>query len=158
MPKVKNPLKLVLFVSICLGVGILGSVFTTPAIPSWYSILTKPNFSPPNFLFGPVWTTLYILMGIAVYLVSQSQGKKIGQVLGLFWFHLVVNLAWSYLFFGLKNPFLGFVWIIFLWFLIVAVIQKFYKLNRQAAYLLLPYLTWVSFATVLNYSIWRLNP
>lgn len=158
MPKVKDPLKLILFVGICLGAGIIGSVFTTSAIPVWYASLFKPSFSPPNFLFGPVWTALYILMGVAVYLISESKGKKINQALGLFWFHLGVNVAWSYLFFGLRNPFLGFVWIVFLWFLIVAVAQKFYKINKQAAYLLLPYLAWVSFATYLNFSIWRLNP
>lgn len=157
MIKVRKPLVLILFIAICLGAGGLGSIFTTSAIPVWYATLVKPVFSPPNWVFAPVWTTLCILMGISAYLIYQAKNKNSQVALKIFWIHLAVNLAWSYLFFGLKNPFYGLVWITFLWSLIVAVMYQFLKIEKKATLILVPYLLWVTFAAILNYNIWFLN-
>ena len=153
MPKVKKPIQLLIFIGFCLSAGAIGSIFTASAIPTWYANLIKPTFSPPNWIFAPVWTTLYILMGISAYLVWIKKNNA----LKLFWVHLTVNVAWSYLFFGLRNPFYGLICILVLWGLIVAVIYKFSKIDKRSAYLLYPYLAWVTFATFLNYNIWILN-
>lgn len=155
----KDWLKLLAFVAICLLVGLVGSVFTVSSIPTWYAGLVKPAFSPPNYLFGPVWTTLYILMGVSVYLVYEK-GIKIKEVRGvvnLFIIQLLLNFIWTPVFFGAKNIFLAFVIIVVLWVYILKTILAFAKINRLASYLLYPYLLWVSFATVLNFSIWILN-
>lgn len=157
MPKVRKPAVLILFIAICLGAGGLGSVFTASAIPAWYVNLVKPSFSPPNWIFAPVWTTLYIMMGVSAYMIWKSKSKSKSFALSLFWIHLAVNVVWSYLFFGLRNPFYGLVWIVLLWVLIAAVIYKFSKIEKVSARLLYPYLAWVSFATILNYNIWLLN-
>lgn len=151
MPKVRKPAMLILFIAICLGAGGIGSIFTASSIPSWYATLIKPSFSPPNWIFAPVWTILYILMGISAYLVRKS------NVVKLFWVHLAVNIIWSFLFFGLKSPISGLICILVLWSLIAVLIYKFSKINKWAAYLLYPYLAWVTFATFLNYNIWILN-
>lgn len=148
----KNLPKFLVSIVICEGAGLIGSVFTFSAIPNWYITLNKPTFSPPNFLFGPVWTTLYFLMGVSLYLVWKKKNS-----LKLFWIHLFFNATWSIMFFGLRNPLLGLINILILWLLIVIVIYKFWKINKTAGLLLLPYLAWVSFATYLNYSIWILN-
>lgn len=145
--------KLILSIGLCLGVGIVGSFFTTSSIPTWYATLNKPFFSPPNFIFAPVWTTLYILMGISLYLVWQK-----GKVPTIFWIQLILNFLWSILFFGLKNPVLGFVEIVVLWITIFLTIKNFYPISKWAAYLLIPYLLWVTFASILNLSIVILNP
>ncbi len=145
--------KLLLSIVVCLSAGFIGSVFTFPSIPTWYAGLTKPVFSPPNWLFGPVWTTLYILMGIAMYLVWQKKGS-----LKLFLIHLGFNAGWSIVFFGLHSVLGGMVVIIILWGLIAAIIRRFYMIDRTAAYLLYPYLAWVSFASILNVSLLMLNP
>lgn len=139
--------------------GIVGSLFTTSAIPTWYATLQRPSFSPPNWLFGPAWITLYILMGISIYLIWQKveQNKTARGAIRLFWIHLFFNAIWSIIFFGLQNPGLAFVNIIIIWLLIIALMIKFWKINRWATYLLIPYLLWVSFASVLNYFIWYLN-
>lgn len=157
MPKVKKPIQLLIFVGFCLSAGAIGSIFTTSAIPAWYATLVKPTFSPPNWIFAPVWTTLYILMGISAYLVWVKKNKNSKSALNLFWIQLVANIAWSYLFFGLQNPLLGLLWIILLWCLIISVIYKFSKIDKWAAYLLYPYIAWVSFAMFLNSNIWFLN-
>lgn len=154
--KIKNLYKLILFIVICEGAGLIGSIFTFSAIPTWYQALNKPEFSPPNSVFGPVWTTLYLLMGISAYLIWAS-GKKVKNALTLFWIHLFFNATWSVMFFGLRNPLLGLINIVILWILIVVVTYRFWKINKSAGLLLLPYLAWVSFATYLNYSIWFLN-
>lgn len=153
--KIRNLAKLILSIAICEGAGLIGSVFTISAIPNWYITLNKPTFSPPNFLFGPVWTTLYLLMGISLYLIWEKKNKN---VLNIFWIHLFFNATWSIMFFGLRNPLFGLINILILWILIVIVIYKFWKINKTAGLLLLPYLVWVSFATYLNYSIWIINP
>ena len=151
--------QLIFSIGICLGVGILGSLFTISAIPTWYAALNKPEFSPPNFIFGPVWTILYILMGISFYLiwVKGTQKKAVKNALILFLVHLFFNASWSIVFFGVHLIFLALINIIILWILIIALIIKFSKINKKAAILLSPYLLWVSFATILNYNIWILN-
>ncbi|MBL7155079.1 MAG: tryptophan-rich sensory protein [Candidatus Portnoybacteria bacterium] len=139
--------------------GLVGSVFTSSAIPTWYAGLQKPSFSPPNWLFGPVWILLYILMGISVYLIWQrvEENKKAKGALWLFWIHLFFNAIWSVIFFGLHNPGLAFINIIIIWLLIIALMVKSWPINKWSAYLLIPYFIWVSFASVLNYFIWYLN-
>ncbi|MCX6794092.1 MAG: tryptophan-rich sensory protein [Candidatus Gottesmanbacteria bacterium] len=144
--------KLLVSILICLSAGFIGSLFTFAAIPTWYVTLSKPAFSPPNWLFGPVWTALYILMGIALSLVWKK--KKVRK---LFFIHLAFNAGWSIVFFGLHSIFGGMVVIIILWGFIVAIIREFYRIDRRAAYLLIPYLVWVSFATLLNFSLLLLN-
>jgi benzodiazapine receptor len=139
--------------------GIIGSVFTFQSIPTWYAGIQKPDFNPPSWVFGPVWTTLYTLMGIAAYLVWEKGIKKKGvkQALVVFGVQLILNAIWSILFFGMQNPFLAFIEIIFLWISIVATIFLFYKISKTAGYLLVPYILWVSFAAILNFYIWQLN-
>lgn len=144
--------KLVLSIGICLGAGVVGSIFTVTAIPTWYVTLNKPVFSPPNWVFGPVWTILYILMGISLYLVWLK--KKVPTI---FWVQLALNAVWSIIFFGMKNPTLAFIDIIALWVSIVLTIKAFSKINKLAGNLLIPYLIWVSFASFLNLAIVVLN-
>ena len=160
-----NWFKLVASIIVCELAGIIGSFFTIQSIPTWHAALIKPDFSPPNWLFGPVWTILYLLMGLAVYLIwikvdlKQFNWKNWKKFIALFFFkiQLILNVLWSYLFFGLKNPFYGLIEIVLLWIFILATIISFYRENKTAAYLLIPYLIWVSFAAFLNYNIWLLN-
>lgn len=154
-----NYQKLIVSLLICLVAGFIGSFFTTPAIGSWYVTLVKPEFNPPNWIFAPVWTTLFILMGIALYLVWQAGLKKsnIKMAFRFFIVHLGFNTLWSILFFGLKSSFWALVDIALLWLMIVFLVYCFYRIHKLAAWLLIPYLLWVSFATILNYSIWLLN-
>lgn len=157
--KIKKPLLLVASILLSQLAGIIGSLATASAISTWYVTLVKPDFNPPNWIFGPVWITLYTLMGIALYLV-WSKGNQIPQVktaTSIFLLHLVVNSAWSIAFFGLKNLGLALAIIIVLWLMIVLLIRLFSKLNIWASRLLWPYLLWVSFATLLNFSLWQLN-
>lgn len=154
MIKVKDGKVLVLFVLTCLGVGFVGGAFTYSSISEWYRFLEKPFLNPPNWVFGPVWTFLYICMGVAAYLIYQ-QNKA--NLLKIFWVHLGVNFIWSWLFFGLRNPGLALIDIIILWLLISYLAFEFYKVNKLASSLLWPYLAWVSFATYLNFNIWLLN-
>jgi tryptophan-rich sensory protein len=154
----KNILKLIASVVLSQAAGVIGSLFTVQNIPTWYSGLNKPSFNPPNYIFGPVWITLYFIIGIAFYLVwkkSNTQNIKIPVV--LFISQLVLNVLWSILFFGLKNPELGFMEIIILWIFIVLCIIKFYPVSKISSWLMFPYLLWVSFASVLNFKIWMLN-
>lgn len=147
---------LIFSIILCESAGVIGSIFTFPAIPAWYAFLTKPSFSPPGWLFGPVWITLYFLMGISLYLIWEKGEKTLGLV-KIFLIHLVLNSLWSIIFFGLKNPGLAFAEILILWGMILYLALKFYKIDKTAAYLLVPYQLWVSFATVLNLSVWLLN-
>jgi tryptophan-rich sensory protein len=158
LPK-SNFLKLVIAVALCQLAGIIGSAFTFSAIPAWYAFLNKPAFSPPNWLFGPVWTMLYTLMGISLYLVWKTRfNKKFKNIaLNIFYIQLILNSVWSILFFGLRNPVYAFIEIIMLWLTIAISIKTFYKINKTASYLLVPYLLWVSFASVLNFAIAILN-
>ena len=141
------------FVLLCQTAGAIGSIFSFSAIENWYAYLNKPFFNPPNWIFGPVWTTLYILMGISAYLVW----KKRKGIPFWFWIQLVLNALWSILFFGLQSPILAFVGVIFLWLSIFLTITSFYRIHKTAAYLLVPYLLWVTFASLLNASIALLN-
>jgi len=157
----EKALTLIFFIIACEVIGSIGSIFTIPNISTWYAALAKPFFSPPNWLFAPAWGTLFLLMGIALYLVWESKGKKIVQErkIALSWFTIqfALNVLWSFLFFGLRSPFFGFIGIVFLWFSIIITIFSFYKVNKNAAYLLIPYILWVSFAAILNYSVMVLN-
>ncbi len=162
-----NTLKLIFFVILCEIIGSIGAIFTTPNIPTWYATLTKPFFSPPNFLFAPVWTTLFLLMGISLYIVwnkkenLKKKGKKLNLqrkiALWLFGIQFALNVLWSYLFFGLRNPLFGFIGIVALWLSIIVTIVYFYKVDKKSAYLLMPYILWVSFAMLLNYFVMILN-
>jgi tryptophan-rich sensory protein len=140
-------------------VGLVGTIFTTPAIPTWYASLVKPNFSPPNYLFGPVWSILYVLMGISVHLIWQKglKSRKVREAVYTFGVQLILNGIWSPIFFGARNLFLALVVIILMWLFILKTILAFRKINKVASYLLYPYIAWVSFATVLNFSVWFLN-
>jgi len=144
--------KLLLSVGLCLGAGIIGSFFTVSSIPTWYVTLNKPFFSPPNWVFAPVWTILYILMGISLYLVWRK-----GRVPSVFWIQLILNAAWSVIFFGLKNPTLALIDILALWVSIFLTIKALTKINKLAGNLIIPYLAWVSFASILNLFIVLLN-
>jgi len=139
--------------------GVVGSVATVSAIPTWYMGLTKPSFNPPNYLFGPVWIILYTLMGIAWYLIWVKGTKKREVLFAVKFFgvHLVINALWSLIFFGLKDVGMALIVIVVLWGMIGYLIRLFYKIEKNAAYLLLPYWAWVSFATLLNLSIFWLN-
>lgn len=151
--------KLVASVITCELVGFLGTPFTISAIPTWYVTLNKPFFAPPNWIFGPVWTVLYCMMGVAFYLIWKlGWQKKKTRVAGrLFLAQLLLNFIWTPIFFGLRAPILALVVIVAMWMLIVMTMKRFYPLSRLAFYLLVPYLLWVSFATLLNAAIVLLN-
>jgi benzodiazapine receptor len=157
--KKSDILKLIVSLIICQLAGFVGSLFTTPSIPIWYASLEKPSFNPPNWVFSPVWISLFVLMGISLFLVWQKTLHYPGVSSALFWFgiQLFLNMLWSVLFFGLKSPFFAFVGIIFLWVAIFLTLVKSFKVSRLAGVLLVPYICWVSFAAVLNFSIWNLN-
>jgi len=157
--KIKNPKLLFFSVLISQFAGIVGSFFTTSAINNWYIYLNKPDFNPPSWIFGPVWIILYTLMGISLYLVWTKKFKKtkIKQAVYLFLLQLIFNSIWPIIFFGLKNLGLAFLIIIILWLTIAYLIKIFYEIDKKAAYLLIPYILWVSFALSLNYFIWQLN-
>lgn len=157
--KINNTFKLIIAIVVSELAGIIGSVFTVSSIPTWYAGLAKPELSPPNWIFGPVWTTLYFLMGVAAFLVWKKglDRRDVKIALIIFGGQLLLNTLWSIIFFGLHNPFWALVDIIALWLAIIFAIMAFYKISRPAAYLLLPYILWVSFAMYLNYAIWTLN-
>ena len=151
-------LKLIISLGLTLGLGLLGGLFTAPEIDGWYSLLQKPSFNPPNAIFAPVWTTLYLLMGISVFLVwKQPDSFQRKRALWLFAVQFVVNFCWSIIFFQLHAIGWALVEIIILWILILATIISFVKISKVAAILLVPYLAWVSFATALTAIIWKLN-
>lgn len=151
--------KIFLMVVLCLAVGFLSSFATQSSVNDWFPTLNKPFFNPPGWLFAPVWTILYIVMGIAAGMIwSKPIPKKIKTIaFGFFMIQLGLNALWSILFFGLKSPFLAWIEILFLWFFIFQTYRQFYAIQPLAGKLLLPYLAWVTFATVLNFSIWWLN-
>ncbi len=164
--RLDNIFKLVIAVGVSEAAGIIGAIFTVSAIPTWYATLAKPALNPPAWIFGPVWTTLYFLMGISLFLIWKRYSlicadRRIARIwkigIGLFIFQLVLNVFWSIIFFGWHNPGWAFVEIIFLWLVILATIIMFAKTYRSAAWLLAPYIIWVSFAGYLNFSIWQMN-
>ena len=152
-------LRYFLSIGICLVAGGLGTIFTISSIPTWYATLNKPFFSPPNYLFGPVWTILYILMGVSLALIWQKGIKKrtVRDAMFLFGIQLLLNALWSPVFFGAKNLFLALIIIVLMWIFILKTILAFAKIDKTASYLLYPYIAWVSFATILNFSVWFLN-
>ncbi|MFH1256105.1 MAG: TspO/MBR family protein [Candidatus Diapherotrites archaeon] len=155
-----NFLKLIACIALCELAGVIGSVFTFPSIASWYAALNKPFFSPPNFVFGPVWTALYFLMGVALYLVwvKATDAKLKQPAYTVFALQLFLNVLWSVVFFGLHSLSGGFAVIILLWLSIAATIYFFSKISKKAAWLLSPYLAWVTVASALNYAVMALNP
>ncbi len=157
--KKSDILKLIVSLIICQLAGFVGSLFTTPSIPIWYAALEKPSFTPPNWVFSPVWISLFVLMGISLFLVWQKSFHYPGVSGAMLWFgiQLFLNMLWSILFFGLKSPFFAFVGIIFLWVAIFLTLIKSFKVSRLASVLLVPYICWVSFAAILNFAIWNLN-
>lgn len=154
-----NIIKLVVSIIACFAAGGIGSLFTSKAIPKWYAELKKPPYTPPNWVFGPVWTTLYILMGIAVFLIWRSglNTSGVNAAFALFWVQLCVNALWSAIFFGMKSKFGGVIAILILWLLILATMVASFPVSTWAGILLIPYIVWVSIASYLNIGIWRLN-
>lgn len=149
-------IKLFLCILLPLLVGGISGYFTSQSITTWYVFLIKPTFNPPNYLFGPVWTTLYILMGISFYMIV-NQAKIHWSLVGIFVLQLILNFFWSFIFFNYHLLGLALAEIILLWLSIFTMIILFYKNNKWAALINIPYLLWVSFATILNYSIYKLN-
>jgi tryptophan-rich sensory protein len=155
----KRALRILVFVLICELAGVIGSVFTRPSIPGWYAGLAKPSFTPPGWVFAPVWTILYALMGVAAYLVYEKRpgGTDVKRALTVFGAQLVLNALWSIVFFGAHQILGAIIVIILLWVLILVTIRLFSRISKAAAYLLVPYILWVSWATVLNISFYVLN-
>lgn len=155
----KNIIKLLISIIICQAAGIIGSFFTRPNIPTWYATLKKPGIAPPNWVFAPVWTILFLLMAIALYLIWRQglNNPSVRTAFMVFILQLIINILWSVIFFYFMFPLGGFVVIIALWLLILVTVIHFYNISRVAGILLLPYLLWVSFASVLNFMLWRLN-
>ncbi len=175
-------IKLLVSIIICELAGFAGSIFTTPEINNWYKLLNKPGFNPPSWIFAPVWTTIFILMGVSLYLVWAKKfvvknelklskkkawnpwsqkflyGKwQKANIMLIFAVQLALNVVWSIIFFGLHNPGVAFFELLMLWVAIIYTIINFYRVSKNAALLLLPYVIWVSFAAILNYFIWILN-
>ncbi len=159
MDRTRDTIKLILSIVVCEGAGGIGSIFTVKAIPTWYAALEKPPFTPPNWVFGPVWLTLYLLMGIAVFLVWwRGLGEpKALPAFTIFWVQLVINILWSVVFFGFQSLLGGLIMIIILWLLILLTIITFFRVSNVAGALLIPYILWVSIATYLNAGVWILN-
>ncbi|HLD20113.1 MAG TPA: TspO/MBR family protein [Patescibacteria group bacterium] len=164
--KINNTLKFIIAIVVSELAGIIGSVFTTPSIPTWYAGLVKPVFNPPSWVFGPVWTTLFALMGISLFWIWQKRPYILENIrmlwvwrmgVVLFSGQLILNTLWSIIFFGLRSPGGALIEIVFLWLAILSTIIAFAKISKLAAWLLVPYIVWVGFAMYLNYSIWRLN-
>jgi tryptophan-rich sensory protein len=146
------------FVVLCLGAGGLGAIATTPEIAGWYRTLAKPSWNPPDYVFGPVWTTLYVSMAIAAWLVWKPAGFTAAATpLSLFALQLALNVAWSWVFFGMHQPGWAFFEVLVLWLAILATTVAFFRCSRIPGYMMLPYLAWVSFAAALNFCIWRIN-
>jgi len=155
-----NVFRLVVAILVCQLAGIVGSVFTRASIPTWYQALQKPAFTPANWLFAPVWTMLFLLMGVSLYLIwREGLAERQARIaVSIFGTQLVLNIFWSFLFFKLQSPIYGFVEIVILWLAILLTVIYFLRISRTASLLLLPYLFWVSFAAVLNFYIMKLNP
>ena len=159
MNKLSFSLKIILSVVACLLLGGISGIATTSSITGWYTTIRKPSFNPPNWIFGPAWTLLYILTGIAFALIwnAGTEKKEVKKAMKLFGLQLILNLIWPFLFFTMQNPAIAFIDIVILLIAINSTIRHFAAINKTAGYLLIPYLLWVSFATLLNGSIWYLN-
>ncbi len=154
----KNTIKLIFCILLTVAVGAISGIATSGSVNDWFVGINKPTFNPPNYLFGPVWTVLYILMGISLFMILQSQNNDLRKkAITIFCIQLVLNFCWSFIFFKFHLIGLAFVEIILIWVSIIWMILTFSKINKTAAYLQIPYLLWVSFASVLNGAIWYLN-
>ena len=178
----KKIAKFIISIAVCQSAGFIGSIFTMPRIEIWYASINKPSFTPPGWFIGAVWTILFFLMGISLYLVWDKGWKpKISKkdermkywnrfseklwkgtwreenAVLIFILQLILNILWSVLFFGLKSPGLAFFELLMLWWAILYTIANFYRISKLASYLLIPYILWVSFAGFLNFVIWRMN-
>ncbi|HRH25993.1 MAG TPA: tryptophan-rich sensory protein [Candidatus Paceibacterota bacterium] len=151
--------KLLFLIVVCQSAGLIGSLATYPAIPTWYTSLEKPALNPPSWVFAPVWTTLFVLMGIAAFLIWKKGLARtdVKVALTVFIAQLILNTLWSIIFFGAQNTGLAFFELSVLWIAILCSIVLFARISKPAAWLLLPYILWVSFAGYLNFSIWYLN-
>jgi translocator protein len=151
-------IKLVVSIALPLGIGAIAGLFTAQAIPEWYSTLNKPSFNPPNWLFGPVWTTLYFLLGISFFLIWKiDPGKERNLAILVFLLQLLLNFGWSFLFFYFKTIGFALIEILLLWISTVIMLILFYKIRPIAAFINIPYLLWVTFATILNTGYYFLN-
>ena len=153
-------LRIATVIMTCLAVGYISSIVTRENIPTWYALINKPFFTPPNWVFAPVWTLLYIMMGFAagsVWNKIDTDETNVKKAFLFFLIQLALNALWSFLFFGLQNPFLASIEIILLWLMIFETYKQFKTIDKLAANLLLPYLVWVSYATLLTISVWYLN-
>lgn len=158
MSRSKQIIGLVVLLALCLGAAAVGALATRPRVEPWYAALAKPSWTPPDWVFGPVWTVLYIAMAVAAWLIWRQKGWAGAKVpLLVFAVQLALNMAWSWLFFWLRNPGLGFADILLLWVAIAATLLAFWRRSAAAGILLAPYLAWVTFAAALNFSIWQLN-
>ena len=156
--KISHTIKLIISVLLPLSVGAIAGMFTSQAVPIWYASLNRPSFSPPNWVFGPVWTTLYILLGISFFLIWKEEASKVRDLaIKVFLIQMLLNFAWSFLFFYFNLIGAALIEIILLWISIAAMIYLFYKIKPFAAYMNIPYLLWVSFATILNAGYYLLN-
>jgi translocator protein len=153
-----NIIKLVVSLLLPLSVGAVAGMFTSQAVPTWYASLNRPSFSPPNWIFGPVWTSLYILLGISFFLIWREETSKMRNLaIRVFLIQMLLNFSWSFLFFYFHLIGIALIEIILLWISITAMIYLFYKIKPAAAYLNIPYLLWVSFAAILNAGYYSLN-
>jgi translocator protein len=154
-----NVVKLFVSIVIPVAVGATAGLFTATGVDSWYQTINKPSWNPPSWIFAPVWTSLYVMMGIAFYLVWKSDNSEVLKktAISLFAVQLILNFFWSFIFFNQQQPGWALVEIIAMWIFILLTIFAFAQVSKPAAWLLVPYISWVSFATVLNYTIWQLN-
>ncbi|HOY30578.1 MAG TPA: tryptophan-rich sensory protein [Bacteroidales bacterium] len=151
-------LKLIASLALPLGLGAIAGLFTAEAVPEWFATLNKPSFSPPNWLFGPVWTGLYLFMGISLFLIwKQNESKKRNTAVFVFLIQQALNFGWSFIFFYFNMIGLALIEIIFLWISIVIMLVLFYKIKPLAAYINITYIIWVTFASVLNGAYYMLN-
>ena len=156
--KISHTIKLIISILLPLSVGALAGMFTSQAVPTWYASLNRPSFSPPNWVFGPVWTSLYILLGISFFLIWKEEASKVRDLaIKVFLIQMLLNFAWSFIFFYFNLIGVALLEIILLWISIASMIYLFYKIKPLAAYLNIPYLLWVSFATILNAGYYFLN-
>jgi tryptophan-rich sensory protein len=156
--KISHTIKLIISILLPLSVGAIAGMFTSQAVPAWYATLNRPSFNPPNWVFGPVWTTLYILLGISFFLIWKEEASKERDLaIKVFSIQMLLNFAWSFLFFYFNLIGAALIEIILLWISIASMIYLFFKIKPVAAYMNIPYLLWVSFATILNAEYYFLN-
>ena len=156
--KKQDFLKLIISIILPLAVGSFAGIFTSKAVPLWYATLKQPSFNPPNWVFGPVWTTLYLIMGFSLFLIWKQEKSELRNLAILaFFFQLTLNFAWSFIFFYYNKIGFALVEIVLLWLSIIIMLVLFYKIKPAAAYINIPYILWVSFASILNLSYYLLN-